>query len=163
MPSYEITNCTVHDAAAIAANNMSAFWQDPNWRMLWRHTTLPNVITQASARGARNLLRDRDALRHFKAVDSSTGKLVGYIRWKLPAGHREDEVGRAVWQEGQTPDVSDGERKRFEEMAAAASWEIDRSSDVLDEPFSRARQDFLAKKEYLGMFSSLTRSVAREP
>jgi hypothetical protein len=31
MPEYIVTHCIVEDGPAIANNNMSAFWEDPNW------------------------------------------------------------------------------------------------------------------------------------
>lgn len=151
MPEYAITNCTVADAADVARHSMSAFWQDPNWRMLWRGTSLPFLIEQAAARGPRGLLRDRDRLRHYKAVDAGTGRLVGYIRWRLPAGRCRNEDGSPAWGDGQIPDVSPAERAVYDRRAEAAWWETDPSGDVLDGPMIKMKNDLLGKKDYIGM------------
>lgn len=162
---YLITHCTVADAPDVAHHSMHAFWQDPNWRMLWRpaHARggLPFVVAQATARGPRGLLRDRGRLRHYKAVDAATGRFVGYIRWRLPVRHggSEEEAGGGssssssgpvCWSDGQTPDVSPEERDIYDRRAEAAWWETDPSGDVLDGPMKKIRDDLLAKKEYIG-------------
>lgn len=170
-PSFYITNCTVADGDALGRNNMSAFWGDPNWRYVWKHTTLPHVIDAAAARGAHNLLRDRQVLRHFKCVDEATGQLVGYVRWKLPwtryqhtkegerNGGDEDKdnnrgsgpVSLLLWPEGQTPEVSDEERARIEERAAGAQWNPNATepNDRIDEPLTARKRELMATKEYL--------------
>ncbi|KAJ0108764.1 hypothetical protein J7T55_011255 [Diaporthe amygdali] len=149
MPDYVIQGCTIQDAADVARNNMSSFWQDQNWRIVWKHSTLPRVIEACTARSPRNLLKDRALLRHFKAVDPETGKFVGYARWKLPPGYHTNEDGTAVWPEGQTPDVSSEERAKIEEVADAADWNPDDEGDDLDAPITRRKIEYLAKKDYI--------------
>ncbi|KAI3392442.1 hypothetical protein diail_5686 [Diaporthe ilicicola] len=149
MPGYVIQGCTVEDGADVARNNMTSFWQDVNWRMVWRHTTLPRVVEACTARSPRNLLKDRALLRHFKAVDPETGRFMGYARWKLPPGYQENEDGSAVWPEGQTPDVTPEERAKIEEVADAADWELDHEGDHLDAPITRRKIEYLARKDYL--------------
>lgn len=149
MPDYVIQGCTVHDGADVARNNMSSFWEDQNWRIVWKHSTLPRVIEACTARSPRNLLKDRALLRHFKAVDPNTGELLGYARWKLPPGYHKTEDGGPTWPEGQTPDVTPEERAKIEEVADAADWNPDDESDDLDAPITRRKIEYLARKEYL--------------
>lgn len=149
MPDYVIQGCTVQDGADVARNNMSSFWEDQNWRIVWKHSTLPRVIEACSARSPRNLLKDRALLRHFKAVDPETGKFLGYARWKLPPGYHKDEDGNPTWPEGQTPDVTPEERAKIEEVADAADWNPDDEGDDLDAPITRRKIEYLARKEYL--------------
>lgn len=150
MPDYVIQGCTIQDAADVARNNMSSFWQDQNWRIVWKHSTLPRVIEACTARSPRNLLKDRALLRHFKAVDPETGKFLGYARWKLPPGYQNKEDGSPTWPEGQVPDVSTEEMAKIEEVADAAVWDPDTESDDLDAPITRRKIEYLARKEYLG-------------
>lgn len=154
---YTITHCDARDdAAAVARNNASAFWEDPNWRYCWRpHYTLERLVAAFVERTPANLLRDRDALRHFKAVDPATGRLVGYIRWRLPAGRCCGEP--PVWPEGQTPDVSVEEREEFEKRAAAADWDpVDYGEEELDNALKPIQERLLAKKEYLSKYLPIT-------
>lgn len=149
MPDYIIKGCTVKDGADIARNNMTAFWQDPNWRLVWHESSLPRVIEKATARSPRNLMNDRDTLRHFKALDPSTGEFLGYTRWRLPHGHCKNEDGSPVWQEGQAPDVSPEEKEMIFKRAEAANWNPDHSADHLDAPLTKRKNEFLAGKEYI--------------
>lgn len=150
MPDYVIQGCTIADSPDVARNNMSSFWQDQNWRIVWKHSTLPRVIEACTARSPRNLLKDRALLRHFKAVDPETGRFLGYARWKLPPGYHEDKDGNPTWPEGQTPDVTPEERAKIEEVADAADWNPDDEGDDLDAPITRRKIEYLARKEYLG-------------
>lgn len=151
MPKYDITGCTIDDAAAIARNNMSAFWEDPNWRYIWNHTDLPSVIRQCTIRTPNNLLKDRDLLRHFKAVDPETGNLMGYIRWRLPVRYHKDGQGNATWPEGQTADVDSTEKNEIKARAEAAWWVTENPNDHLDDQLRVIKNRILATKEYLGM------------
>lgn len=155
MPKYIITNCTVQDGNDVARNNASAFWEDVNWQYCWKDYTLDRLIGAFNLRTPRNLLLDQDTRRHFKAVDPETGKLVGYIRWKLPSGRTKAEDGNPVWPEGQTPDVSAEEFEKFERMAAQADWNPleYQGEDDLDAVLTKTKDELLAKKEYLGSYS----------
>lgn len=169
MTQYIITHCTApDDATAIARNNASAFWEDPNWRYSWQHYTLERLVAAFVQRTPRNLLRDRDVLRHFRAVDPATGRLVGYIRWRLPAGRcwegrQGDGVEEQVpaWPEGQTPDVSAEEREEFEKRAVGADWNpIDYGEEELDHALVPIKNRLLAKKEYLSSYLLPLRRVS---
>ena len=112
------------DGAALAYNNMSAFWEDPNWRFGWsKDITLDFLIEQSTKRQPRNLLRQREKTRHLKAVHPVTGELVGYARWILPDGKITKEDGELEWKEALVPDVGGEERKRIEEVAESAWWD----------------------------------------
>lgn len=154
MSHYIITNLTVADAPALARNNATSFWEDPNWRYGWIAAgyTVDRLVTAFTHRTPRNLLRDRDTLRHFKAVDPETGDLVGYIRWKLPEGRCKNGDGSPVWPEGQTPDVGVEERAEIEELAQGADWHpYDyEGEDDLDAILTKTKKGILEKKEYIG-------------
>ncbi|KAF6820411.1 acetyltransferase [Colletotrichum musicola] len=148
--AWKILPCTVADAPALARNNMSAFWTDPNWRIMWPDRTLDFVIAQCAERVPRNLLRDRDTLRHEKAVDPETGALVGYARWVLPAGLAAGP-GPAPWADAQIPDVSAEERAAIEKKADAAWWKPVEMEGSDDESIG-IRNRILASKPYISTF-----------
>ncbi|KAF6805603.1 acetyltransferase [Colletotrichum sojae] len=146
---WKILPCTLADAPALARNNMSAFWTDPNWRIMWPDRTLDFIIAQCAERVPRNLLRDRVTLRHEKAVDPETGALVGYARWVLPAGLAAGP-GRAPWAEAQIPDVSAEESAAIEKKADAAWWEpVDMEGS--DDESIGIRNRILASKPYISL------------
>ncbi len=153
MPPYEICPCTVSDGEALARNNMSAFWEDPTWILSWMTKTREYMIEQSAKRQPRNLLRDRDTLRHQRAVDTETGHVVGYARWKLPLGRIATAGGEAEWAEAQVPDVSAEERSLFEQLASTADWKGTGGSGALDIPVTAKKTEILAKKPYLCTFS----------
>ncbi len=153
MTPCQIAPLSFSDARALARNNMSAFWEDPNWNILWPKTiTLPSLIVQAALRYPRNLLNDPTVFRHEKAVDPETGELVGYARWKLPQDKRfvTNERGRqeAAWKEAQLDDPSPTERKQYQDMAAGAWWEPRTDMD-LDDANHAVEDRILAEKPYL--------------
>ena len=76
MAPFVISQCRVADGAALAANSIPAFWADPNWVLAWRHRTLEYHVSQIALRFPRNLLNNRVALRHQKAVDLETGRIL---------------------------------------------------------------------------------------
>lgn len=87
MASFVLSQCSVADGTALAANSIPAFWVDPHWVLAWRHRTLEYHISQIALRFPRNLLNNREALRHQKAVDTETSRILGYARWCLDAPH----------------------------------------------------------------------------
>jgi hypothetical protein len=143
MPTYTISQCTIADGAALSRNNMSAFWEDPNWVLAWRHKTLEEHITQVTKRVPRNLLNDRETLRHQKAVDPENGRLLGYARWILPASHATLVDGTPAWPEALVPAVAAEEEPEIRRVADTAIW------DPLDEPISRIKREILERKPYL--------------
>lgn len=122
-----VKQCTVEDGPALAKNNMSAFWEQKWWNINWETATLDEVIEKAAARMPRNLLKDRHVLRHQMVIDTATGQPVGYARWIMPESHADG------WLEAQVPNVSDEERKRYDEQFAKIDWNT-RDLPNMDDP-----------------------------
>lgn len=141
MPPYTIKTCSLGDAAFVARNNISAFWTDSDWRLIWTRVgkTTSYVISQAMLRAPQNLLSDPLRRRHFKAVDEESGRLVGYARWLLPKGMDAD-----FWPESKIL-RSDSEELRGKEEGTtkrefdSADWEYDHALDELDLLVQEAR------------------------
>ncbi|KAE8369830.1 acyl-CoA N-acyltransferase [Aspergillus caelatus] len=139
MTTWKIEPCSVKDAAALARNNMAAFWEDPNWITLWpKDMKREFIIEQSAKRQPRNLLRDREKVRHQKAVDPI-----------LPPGHRTAENGSPAWAEAQVPDVSEDEKKRYQELAESAWWSPREDMDSLDDKNHVVMDRILAEKPYI--------------
>ncbi|OTB16137.1 hypothetical protein K445DRAFT_317129 [Daldinia sp. EC12] len=148
--TWKIEGCTVADAPALARNNMSAFWEDPTWILLWPEgTTLERLIESATQRYPRNLVTGRDEKRHEKAVDPVTGELVGYARWILPPSHFAKEDGSPEWPEAQVSDVSDEEKQRFEEEAKSAWWNARKEISGIDDKNDEVMDRLLAQGTYI--------------
>ena len=122
MTSWVIKGLTLDDAPALARNNMSAFWTDPNWVILWPGKKLEYIIEQVVKRAPNMLIRDREVFRHQKAVDPETGALMGYARWVLPAEVAKTASGDPAWPEAQIPAVSEAERAEIKRVADSAWW-----------------------------------------
>jgi hypothetical protein len=154
MSAWQITGCTVADAAALGRNNISAFWEDPTWVLLWpKHITRDFLIEQAGKRYARNLLSDRAATRHQKAVDPNTGALVGYARWILPESHTVDETGQQpAWPDAQVPPVSSAEEEQFRLLAESAWWQFDSGMSGIDDKNHAVMDRICAERPYISEF-----------
>lgn len=148
--AWEISGCTVADAAALARNNMSAFWEDPTWVLLWpEDVTLDFLIEQSTKRHPQNLLRDRAAIRHEKAINPVTGAVVGYARWVLPEGYRTVENGEPAWAEAQVPAVSKEEEERFRALGESAWWEYRSDMSSLDDANHVVMRRILSERPHL--------------
>ncbi|PQE32432.1 acetyltransferase protein [Rutstroemia sp. NJR-2017a WRK4] len=145
MATFQIAQVTVADSNDITQNNIPAFWEDPNWILAWQHTTMENHILQVAKRTPRNLITDREHKRHQKAIDISTGSLVGYARWLLPDSHARLDV----WPEAVVPAVSVEEEEDAKRLAETAVWKPNEESDVLLTRMVNARKELLAGKNYL--------------
>jgi hypothetical protein len=145
MSNYRVEGCTVLDAAGLAQNNMSAFWTDPTWILVWeKGRTLESIIEACTKRMPNNLLNDRAHKRHLKAVDTETGAIVGYARFLVPDRLAGD------WLEAQTPDVSETDKKKFDELFATADWTFRRGTGNIDEPVHPIMEKYKSRKEYMG-------------
>lgn len=145
MPTYRIERCTVHDAAGLARNNMSAFWTDPTWILIWeKDRTLESVIEACTLRMPNNLLNDRAHKRHLKAVEIETGTVVGYVRFLLP-----DRLS-GEWLDAQTPDVGPEDKMEFNKMTASADWTFRPGVGNIDEGVRPIMQKYMSRKEYMG-------------
>ena len=108
-PLYKlVTNCTAADGNGVGINNVSAFWDEDWWEMMWVGKTREDMIEVVSKRSPRNLLRDREIRRHQKVVDATTGEMVGYARWLVPSTHT------SCWLDAQTPAVSTAEDQEYQ-------------------------------------------------
>ena len=149
MSYWKIEPCTFDDAQALARNNMSAFWEDPTWILMWPNIKLEFIIEQSAKRQPRNLLRNREQMRHLKTIDPTTGAVVGYARWELPSSHCITGEGTPVWAEFQMPDVSDEEKKRFDGLAESSWWKARSDMSGIDDKNMEAMKRILAKKLYM--------------
>ncbi|OLN87166.1 hypothetical protein CCHL11_03630 [Colletotrichum chlorophyti] len=146
MTPWKIEPCTIADAPALARNNMSAFWTDPNWILLWpKDIELDFLIEQVTQRMPNNLLRDRAVLRHQKAVDPQTGDLVGYARWELPARYAD----APEWADSQIADVSDEEREEFKRRSENAWWAPNFMEGIDD--CGPEKEKILAERDYISL------------
>ncbi|KAE8411997.1 hypothetical protein BDV36DRAFT_288268 [Aspergillus pseudocaelatus] len=84
--------------------------------------TLDFLIEQCAKRYPNILLHSRQEARHQKVVDPLTGELVGYARWLLPSTHVTTDDGRPQWIDAQVPDVTEFDKKRFQQIAESAWW-----------------------------------------
>lgn len=140
-----ISGCTVADGDALAANNLPAFWADPHFRLNWPNRTLEYYVIQIAKRMPNNLLTGRETKRHVKAVDPDTGRIVGYVRWILPAG-----FDASVWPEAVTPAVSEDDQAFFRRLASMADWDTgDNATDEPISPVQKAENEILSKKTYI--------------
>ncbi len=149
--SWKIEPVVLADAPAMARNNLSAFWPDPGWRLSWPSVTLDFLIEQHTKQVPEDLLYNQEVLRHLKAVDPETGKLVGYARFALPLTHTRTADGKAIWPEAQTADVSAEERKRIEDISASASWE--RLETGLDREPQAIQKRILSEGTYISEYN----------
>ncbi|OIW25270.1 hypothetical protein CONLIGDRAFT_656928 [Coniochaeta ligniaria NRRL 30616] len=128
MAAWKIRGCTVADAPAIARNNMSAFWEDPTWILLWPEHDF--LIEQATKRYPRGLTRDRAVNRHQKAVDPVT-------------------AGNLLWPEAQVPAVSVEEEEEFRNLAESAWWEGRSGMSGLDDKNEVVMDRIMAERGYI--------------
>lgn len=144
MPTYKIECCTVDDAAALARNNMSAYYTDPTWILNWeKGRPLQDIIAECTKRTPTTLLRDRAQKRHQKVVDE-TGAVVGYARWILP-----DRL-TGEWLEAQTPAVSPSEEEEYMRLFCSARWTREAEVNSLGSPLEVIMERLMRGKEYLG-------------
>lgn len=116
MSEYQIRSPTMADAAAIAKNNVSAFWGEPGWRIMYEkekggpYVGLETLIAINQIRWPHNLLLDRAARRHQVVVHVPTGEIVGYARWLMPEGYQDK------WLETQMPDIDAAQKEAHAEV-----------------------------------------------
>jgi hypothetical protein len=153
MPPFKVAPCTLEDVPAIARNNVTAFWEDIHWALQWtrKNKSCEYVISQAEFRWSYNLTKDPVHIRREKAVDVSTGELVGFSSWYLPED--EDWLGKQekyeLWPEARVPEVDDEKQQSFKKRFDEADWESDRVTDVLDSPVTEMRIKLKGDKKWL--------------
>ncbi|KAM0263532.1 hypothetical protein ACHAQJ_001151 [Trichoderma viride] len=149
MATYAIAPCNAADGHALSRNNMSAFWEIPNWVLTWRNTTLEEHIITVAKRYPRRLITDRETSRHQKAVDPETGRLLGYARWILPASFATAVDGEPAWPEAVVPAVGPEEEAEIRRVADATPWNPIEESDSLDIAVREIKDKIMQKKQYL--------------
>lgn len=149
MATFAIAPCSLADSAAISRNNMSAFWEIPNWVLAWRHTTLEEHIDTMTKRYPRRLISEPETSRHEKLVDLETGRLLGYVRWVLPESHAVLANGEPAWPEAMAPAVSPEEEAEIKRVAEATQWNPNNDTDPLDEAVRAIKDKIMARKPYL--------------
>ena len=143
MSPYEVCAVTVADAPGIAKNNMSAFYEDVHWRLVWQDNPLSNLIKGATDRYPHNITQNRATKRHQKAIDSSTGELVGYARWVLPEGYEN------LWPEAQLDELSEEEREKCRKLYEEAWWEMREDLGPDDDEIRAARDEIRAGGKFM--------------
>lgn len=147
MEEYKVRACKVGDAAGIGKNNVSAFWEETFWRLLWvPDRTREEVIDMVALRSPKNLLSERNTRRHQLVEHVPTGEIVGYCRWYLP------DSCEGQWLEAQTPGVSKEETQRYEEQYAGVNFNYRTDMDDMDVPIHDMRAKHTPKKPYIGEF-----------
>lgn len=148
MATFAIVPCSVADGAALSRNNMSAFWEIPNWILAWRNTTLEEHIARMIKRYPRRLISEPETSRHQKAVDAETGRLLGYARWVLPESYTVLADGGPAWPEAMIPAVSPEEKAEIQRVAEATQLNPINDTDPLDEAVRDIKVKIMARKPY---------------
>lgn len=149
MATIAIAPCSLADGEALSRNNMSAFWEIPNWVLAWRHTTLEEHIATMTKRYPRRLISDPKTSRHQKAVDPATGRLLGYARWALPESYTVLANGEPAWPEAMAPVVSPEEEAEIKRVAEATKWDPNNDTDPLDAKVQDIKVKIMARKPYI--------------
>ncbi|KAK5661885.1 hypothetical protein OQA88_9993 [Cercophora sp. LCS_1] len=148
--NWKIEPVTADDGPAVARNTGGAFWEEPMWKLQWRSdVTQDFLIEQLLKRQASRLLRERAALRHQKAVDPESGRLVGYARWRLPDNRTITPDGTPEWAEAQIPDVGEDRKKELDTIAAEAWWDPRTDVDELDDDNDAVKDRVVAGRSFL--------------
>ncbi|KAJ5679333.1 Acyl-CoA N-acyltransferase [Penicillium macrosclerotiorum] len=152
MAPFEISQCSVVDGAALAANSIPAFWADPNWVLAWRHRTLEYHISQIALRFPRNLLNNREALRHQKAVDLETGRILGYARWRLPSSYETNpDDSTPTWPEAQVPAVEPETETEIRRIAETVVWDPNGDDNELSDRVDALKKEVTPKTPYISL------------
>lgn len=163
MPTFSVAPCTIEDGPALARNNMSAFWEDPTWVLIWREKTLDHIIAQATLRLPHLLLTDTAHRRHQKAIDVVSGAVVGYARWILPdVDPQATKDSDVLWPEARAPAASEEREREAERAHAAADWNRDHTVDALDVPVLAIKNRLMKRKPYLRKFFHVRACSNRE-
>ncbi|KAJ5621897.1 Acyl-CoA N-acyltransferase [Penicillium herquei] len=134
MTSIVISQCTVIDGPALAANSILAFWADPHWVLAWRHRTLEYHISQIALRFPRNLLNNRDTMRHQKAVDPETGRILD---------------GTPTWPEAQVPAVEAEKEAEIRQIATTVVWDPNNDADEISDRVTALKKEVTPKTPHI--------------
>lgn len=151
MPYKLQPGCSIDDADGIAKNNVLAFWQQTWWRILFA-APQETVLNKVISRTPHNLLTQREVRRHQVVVEPTTGNIVGYARWILPAEYSQE------WTEAQTEGVGDADATRFQDAFRATVLpfgEHQDEMDALDHPVEAKQKELAPKGPYLSKLEQL--------
>ncbi|KKP07324.1 acetyltransferase [Trichoderma harzianum] len=148
MATYTLAPVSLSDSEDLSRNNISAFWQDPNWVLAWKHSTLEKQIDITTKRYPRRLISDHATARHQKAIDPQTGRLVGYARWVLPDSYATTADGEPTWPEALGPVVSPEEAEEIKRIAEATPLNANNETDHLDNNVTKMKNEVLEGKTY---------------
>ncbi|KAJ5751680.1 hypothetical protein N7520_008597 [Penicillium odoratum] len=154
MAPFMISQCSVPDGAALAANNVPAFWADPHWVLAWRHRTLEYHISQVALLFPRNMLNERESFRHQKAVNLETGRILGYARWSLyvPSCHEiNPDNGTPIWPEAQVPAFEPEKEAEIRWIAETAIWDPNEDADELGNRVTALRTEVTPKTPHISL------------
>ncbi|KAJ3079682.1 hypothetical protein HK100_010354 [Physocladia obscura] len=140
--TFTVSVCSVNDGNGLARTNMSAYWQDVNWRLMWEDKSLEYVTKQNAKRWPRNLTID-SRKRHLKAVNSQTGQIVGYVRFILP------ETLSDEWLEAKVPQPTEQEAADYLALYISADYAYSNITDHMDEPVTEMKNIWFSKKNYI--------------
>lgn len=118
--------------------------------MAWRHRTLEYHISQIALRFPRNLLNNREALRHQKAVNPETGGILGYARWCLPPSCKTNpDDGTPTWPEAQVPAVESEKEAEIRRIAETVVWDPNDDADALLDRVHALGKEVTPKTPYI--------------
>jgi len=110
---FSLQPCQPADAANIATVIVTAWNTNWHWRYHWEDLSIEKVIEWATKRFPWVLVTtERERKRHQKAVEISTGEVVGYARWLLPPA--SELANKDIWLEAQAAEPSPEDLKLFE-------------------------------------------------
>ena len=110
---FSIQPCEVTDARDMATVTMTAWDTDWHWIHRWEGYSVGDLIEQSTKRVPWNLVSGRETQRVQKAVDVTTGEVVGHARWLLPPEPAE----KNIWPEAQVNEPSPEDRELFEKIS----------------------------------------------
>ena len=146
---FSIEPCVPADAHGIAATTMSAWHENWHWAYRWEDPSLEGLIERGGERVPWILTTERETKRHQKAVDVTTGEVVGYSRWLLPP----DLAERNVWPEAQVPEPSPEDRVTFKERAKSlGKLRSEKMAEFLSSPLEAADARIMENGPYMGEF-----------
>ncbi|KAH8901467.1 acetyltransferase [Thozetella sp. PMI_491] len=152
MATYSIIPCTIADSDEIASNNLVANWTSQHRRLTWPHRTPEYHLSQTVKRMPRLLLDERETSRHEKAVDSQTGRVLGYARWDIPKSHATQPDGTPAWPEAVMPAVGPEEEAEIHRIAESAHWDPKtEGSHKMDEKTTPIKKSIVARKPYMSL------------
>ena len=145
---WKIEPVVLVDVPDVARNNVSAFWRDKHYRILWGDSVTEEYLIEKQAQSVPDdLIYRRELLRHLKAVDPDTGRLLGYLRLALPVEHATEPDGTPVWPEMQIADVTPEERARIEQAAQEAK--VEKIDNGLDDKAQEIQKRILSQGIYI--------------